>query len=387
MLRVLAIALGLAIAACGTTTTTEPPTQPPVDAPTAPTPGPDTTVPAQAPVDVAEPPPPVPLAGDTPEIRAVLAKKYVGWTKTPGRIAMQRRGPVRLAPEGPDLGLADEGPFPGLQRYGVLVDGERPLLLTDTDGVRLLLYVRAEDAQPVVVADTPLRRRPTERIADPPRRGHIVLHPGAWVAVEETTDTAVRIRYHDGDVARRGWVEPDRLGKVAMIIEPPFDQEKADREAASWWTAKRRTTLQATPDGKVLERLEADDVVRALGPVRGGQRLVEHTPSCNRDLSFVGFVPSRDFHQPNYGTGYGCGYGSTAAPRQWGDTRDLPRVELSAGTFLTDATSTRLVGCVAKPSKVADLGDGTYAVATIWGPLTVRPAPADFAGACATEGK
>ncbi len=384
--------LGLATFGCGTAAPSPAPTVEPQRDPVsarAPTLAPTTA--AQPAAPIVEAPAPLTLAGDTADIRSALAKSYIGWTSTPGRIAVRRRGPVRLVPEGPDLGLADEHAFPSSQRLGVLVDGPRPLVMTEHDGIRLLLFVRHDDATPVVVADAPLRRRPTDAIPDPPRRGRVVLHPGAWVKVEASTPTAVRVAYHDGNVTRRGWVEPDRLGTVVMFDRPSPDQAKAKAKAKAdddddtWWTSKRATTLRVTADGNVLERLDAEEVVRALAPARGGRRLVQYTPRCNRDLSVIGFVTTRDFHQPNYGHAYGCGYGTSSPAREWGDALDLPRVELAAGTFLTDAASTRLVGCVAKASKVADRGDGTYVVATIWGPLTVRPAPTELVGACASE--
>src|SRR5690606_6771397 len=142
------------------------------------------------------------------------------------RIALVRRGAVRLEPEGADLGVGDLATFDAARRLMVIEDGARPRVIADDAGVRLLLYVDRADARPILVAAAPLRSRPGASVGDPPRGGHVAVEPGAWVDVEARKPGAAKIRYRDEDVDFHGWVPADALGTTFTRHErPPPDPD------------------------------------------------------------------------------------------------------------------------------------------------------------------
>ena len=134
-----------------------------------------------------------------------------------------------------------------------------------------------------------------------------------------------------------------------------------------------------------MELEENDEVEVITEKPRRGYRLVEYQPGCEDDVSYVGYVRTRDLFQPEYGLGYGCGRGGMGVPLSWGDFKEAPRVKVEAGRFLLMPNEARVVGCAVKSLSAASLGDGLHAVPTIWGPVKVRLAPEGFDGACGTE--
>jgi hypothetical protein len=335
--------------------------------------------PAPPPVPVASsvaPPivPPIAVEGYTAEIAAALADPWWGSGST--RIAVARRGAVRLRPDGPDLGLRDQASFPAARRMKVVEDGERPRVVTADRDVRLLLHVERQDARPVLVRAEPLRPTPGTVFGDPPRRGHVVLQPGAWVDVEAREGAMVRVVYGEDKVRLSGWIEAEALGTTMTPGKYPADERPG-------YQARRATKLLARPGGKSMVALDIHDAVVAItSRATGGYRLVEYAPPCGGDLVYIGYVAANDLHQPNYGTLRGCGHGAPRIDRVLGEFEAAPRVTVAAGRFLLDPDAPRVVGCVLAPTEVAALGDGRYAVATIWGPVPVRLAPEEFAGKC-----
>lgn len=343
----------------------------------------NTAAPARppAPTPAAEPPAPaepaITITGQTPEVAALLAERYVWWRGGSTRIALARRGPIRLRPSGPELGLHDQAPFPNPERLRVVEDGEQPRIVTDEGGVRLLLYVDRADAQPVVTRTAPLRPSPETSLDGPRRRGHVVLEPGAWVEVKERRDALTRVSYAASDAAVSGWLDTEALGTTATVVEPPA---LGVRQA---YVAKRPTTLLTRPGGKALVSLATDQAVVEVDPrTESGHRFVEYRPPCERSHFYVGFVRDRDLYQPNFGSVVGCGSGGGSPATLFGDAESAPRIVVGAGRFLLDADEPVLVGCVVAPTAVADLGGGRFAVATIWGPVPVRLAPEGFEGRC-----
>lgn len=368
------IPLGLVLA-CASTPRPGPPVAPAPAA--APKPKPDASSADATPPTPTPAPPAITITGYTPEVAALLAEPQVWWRTGDTRIALARRGPVRLRPDGPELGLHDAQPFSDAPRLRVLEDAERPRVVTDGSDVRLLLYVDRQDAQPVVTRTAPLRPSPATALDGPQRRGHVRLEPGAWVDVEERGDVLTRVSLAASDEVVSGWIATDALGTTVTVVEPA---ELGERHA---YVAKRPTKLLTRPGGKALVALAEEATVVELDPrLESHHRWVEYRPVCERRLSYVGFVRDRDVHSPNFGSLVGCGSGSGSPAKLFGDAETAPRVVVDAGRFLLDADEPTVVGCVLAPTEVADLGDGRYAIATIWGPVPVRLAPASFEGRC-----
>lgn len=381
------VSLGMMLtSALACATTPRAPSQAPAPAPApvaavAPAPeppdAPSPADPSPAPAPTPAPAPAITITGYTPEIAALLAEPYVGWRSGTTRIALARRGSIRLRPEGPELGLRDAQPFADPQRRRVLEDGERPRIVTEDGDVRLLLYVDRQDAQPIVTRAAPLRPTATTVLDGPKRRGHVRLEAGAWVDVAERRDALSRVSFSAIDTVVSGWIANEALGTTATIVAPP---EAAERQA---YVTKRASLLLTRPGGKRLVALEEGATVVELDPLpESGHRWVELRPPCEDSLFYVGFVRERDVHSPNFGSLIGCGSGSGSPPRLFGEAEDAPRLVLDAGRFLLDADAPTVVGCVLRPTEVAELGDGRYAIATPWGPVPVRLAPARFEGRC-----
>lgn len=360
------------------------PVVPPSATPATPEPAPSAEIAAPASPDVAPTPT---VAGDTDEVRAALARRDVSWTDAPTRIVLGRRGPIRLHPEGDDLGLADLAPLQFDVRLWVVTDGAQPRVAVDAGGIRLLVHVRRDDAQPVVLTDAPLRRAATRGFADPPRRAHLILHPGAWVHVLETRTDSVRVTHQAEPDAPvwRGWIDADVLGTTVTLVDEPYDEDEAVAQMDQWWTVRADTDLRMRPRGTRMHRLWRGQSVRAIGRPKDGHRLVAFTFPCNRTVTYVGFVPTGDIFQPNYGMAHGCGWGPQHPPPSFGSQRDAPKLTLKAGRFLVDPEHETLVGCVAKDTEVADLGEGRYGIATLWGAVPVRLADPEIEGACAED--
>lgn len=380
-LRVRAVSLGWGLAFALGCATSHAPVQAPAPAPEAAAESAPT--PLDAPPPDATPPTPTPapaeptLTGYTPEVAAVLAEPHIGWRTGNMRIALVRRGPVRLRPDGPDLGVRDLAPLPGPKRLRVVEEAERPRVVTDDGHVRLLVYVDRNDARPVLLRTAALRPTPSTRFGDPPRRGHVILKPGAWVDVGAREGTAARVTYQAFDSTMSGWIDADALGTSVTLVDPPPD------ERLGALLTRRSTKLLSRPGGKAIATLDVDlSVVPLSARADHGYRLVEHQPACEDDFVYVGFVRDRDLHSPNYGIGHGCGAGEMAIPTLFGEAEGAPRITLPAGRFLLDPDAPSVVGCVLEPAEVADLGDGLHAIATAFGPVPVRLAPASFEGRC-----
>lgn len=316
--------------------------------------------------------------GYTPAVAKALAKEHVAWA-TDTWLAVTRRGAVRLVPHGPDLGLRDQAPFPGSKRLPVLEDGERPRVIVDDGAIRLLLYVDRQDLRPVLLREAPLRPDPTTALGDSPRRGHAILLPGAWVDVIATEGAMARVSYGEPEPKLRGWIEADALGTT--FTKPPPVRGGHDEEGQR--RARRAAKLRERPGGKALTTIDEDDSVRILAPAaQQGHQWVEYQPMCERGVRYVGFVQRRDLYTPELGLVTGCGRGGVDIPVGFGEAEGAPRVTLEPGRILLDADSPTVVGCVHAQAEVAELGEGRYAVATIWGPVPVRLALADVRGDC-----
>lgn len=382
--------LALLPAACALACAKAPAPEPtPPPAPVEATPGeaaPEEVASAEpAPAEVAAPaeaaPAPVVIEGYSTEVAAALARPQWGLGST--RTAMVRRGAVRLRSDGPALGLRDQAPFPEPQRLQVVEDGDRPRVAVVSysghlsHSVHLLLYVERQDARPVIVAEAPLRAGPT---ASTEGRGHVVLRPGAWVDVTAREGEAARVVFDGVKPARKGWIDAAALGTTATV-------SPSDRGAQDMYETRRATPLLVRPGGAALTRIAAEEIVGALAPAKAGHRLVEFWPSCSYELYYVGYVQTGDLGPRSHLKLIGCGRGGVASPLSFGEYEATPRIDVAAGRFLLDPERPQIVGCVSAPSRLADLGDGRLAVATIWGPVPVRLAPEDFTGVCGAHGR
>ncbi|MCH9684063.1 MAG: hypothetical protein K0V04_21700 [Deltaproteobacteria bacterium] len=295
------------------------------------------------------------------------------------RVEIARRGPVRLRADGATLGLADGAAFGSSKRLRVVADRDHLRVVTEEAGVRLLLYVDRADARPVLQARAPLRPKPDFQFRDPPRLGHIVLMPGTWVEALEQTEQGVKVKFVGSDGAFSGWVDPTALGTT---FSPGSAPAEVNSEFAALVT-RRETKLLSKPGGRAITTLDNEDSVVPLTPkASNGYRLVEFHRPCRNEITYVGFVAAKHLRQPTAVHGYGCGSGSAGLKRPWGDAKSAPRASIEAGRVLLDLDGPAVVGCVERPTELADLGDGTYAVRTHWGPIPVRLAPESFTSRC-----
>lgn len=356
------------------------PAEPPVAEPPAAEPPPVEPPPAAAPSEAAAPvqaapPPAIVVEGYTAELAAALADPW--WRGGGTRIAVARRGAVRLRADGPDLGLRDQAPLAKGARFKVVEDAERPRVVATERSLRLLLYVERQDARPVIVRAAPLRPQPGATFADPPQRGHAVLRPGAWVDVVARDGAMVQVVYDEPKARLSGWVDAEALGTTATIVRGVADERPV-------YAVRRATRLLVRPGGEALTELRAGEMVTARTErAKGRARLVEYEPPCQDDFFYVGFVPAGDLQEPEHGIGYGCGFGSgSPGERSFGEFDLMPRVTIAAGRFLLDPDRPQVVGCALAPTEAVALDDGRHVVATSWGPVPVRLAPEGFAGKC-----
>lgn len=313
------------------------------------------------------------------EVAEVLAREHVRWTPQDTRMALARRGGVRLRSDGPEYGFADGEPFAVSTPFIVLDNARRPRVVSEQGGVRLLLFVDRADATPIVLDRAPLAPTAGFEFQDPPRRGHVVILPGAWVHELEREDEAVLVRL-DRKRSRKGWIDSAVIGTSFVAAQAP---KSDDADQQSWLQAKRRTKIMTRPGGPVLVTMHADESAFALTErATDGHRLVEYHQPYNEEVAFVGFVASADLRQPNMDSPTGTGRGSFSPRTSWGDAESAPRVEIEKGRFLFDVEHPVVVGCVATGAELADLGEGRYAVATMWGPVPVRLAPESVDARC-----
>ncbi|MCB9714812.1 MAG: hypothetical protein H6712_13175 [Myxococcales bacterium] len=375
------VALAIALAACARAQAPAPEPAPVSERPTVRVPEPS---PSPAPAAPEPAPEPIAIEGYE-EVAELLAERWIGWWEGEHRMAVARRGPVRFRSDGVEQGLADRELLPGPRRLMVLEDEERPRVVVDEPGVRLLLHVERADAQPVMLARVPLRPEPGFVFLDPPQRGHVVVDLGTWVEALAEEGEATQVRWRGHEVEWTGWVDTQVLG---TSVARPEDRSDDDEDAGPELVTKRTTALRERPGkGKTLVTLDDDEFVRAVTKKASrGHRLVEYTRPCEDDVSYVGFVAARDLEVPDFGAGYGCGSGSPGYSRPWGAAESAPRVTIEAGRVLLEPEGPpRVIGCVRESVEMAELGGGVHAVATMWGPILVRLAPEGFGGPCGSK--
>ncbi|MEM7156111.1 MAG: hypothetical protein AAF799_24875 [Myxococcota bacterium] len=346
-------------------------------------------VPEPSPTPVVEEPEPEPkieLEGYD-EVADVLGAKWISWMGASTRMAMARRGGVRLRADGPEYGLADGKAFPTAHPMMVVDDGERPRVVVNQGGVRLLVHVDRADAQPLLSTRARLRPDPAFRFADPPKRGHVIVERGTWVDVIGADGEASEVRWTGPEQSWSGWIDTSALGTTIgpATPEPSATTAPPATDPLPPYRTKKATALRVRPGGKVLIELGEDDEVQLLTdkPNRG-YHLVEFQPGCDIEVSYVGYVRARDVFQPEYGIGYGCGRGWPRMRLSWGDVGRAPRVKIAAGTFLLAPDQPTVVGCVMKETTMAAIGGEALALPTVWGPVHVRLAPGGFEGPCGT---
>lgn len=330
------------------------------------------------------PPPPVADSEHPPAPKPSDIEGYAGAVKRALRVrhpmrllhrmGIARLGPVRLRPDGPPQGWANGMTLAPFVRAGVVEDGTRPRVLVDQAGVRLLLYVERDDAMPVVQADTLLRPRPGMQVGPLPDEGMAVLRKGAWVRLEQRRGEELQVRHRE---VGSGYVDAAALG---VTVE--FDGEPSRLERGQPRKAGRATELRVSPDGRALKSIADQRELRVFPEhTRDGHTLVYEEATCDR-YGFVGFVATQDIGGPWQAYLLGCPYYREKLSPHWGDAWSEPRTTIEAGRFLLDPQEPTIVGCAAEEVPAADLGDGRVALPTVWGPITVRLAPAEFEGRC-----
>lgn len=301
-----------------------------------------------------------------------------------GRLfAVKHRRSVRFTADGPERIDGALEPLDHPLPYEVVESGERPRVAAFGGHLRLLVYLDRGDAQPVMVARAPLRAEPDLSAADQ-ALGFVTLRPGAWVDVEERRPEAVLVRSVERPFA--GWVAPDRVSAIG-----PLRDDEWKEPGKPMWSSTRRVAISKTPGGERLGDVEEGELVIETPTLsRRGHRWVTYRPPCQMDHLLSGFVPEQALESfsdgPDAGGG-GCASGSLIGHGMPGLPKGGEHVTLAAGRFLVDPDGPTVVGCVANDVDAIDLGQGRYAVPSLWGPLVVRLAPADVDATCGPPGR
>ena len=350
------------VAGCGGTTLQQPPpaTEPSSEAPLA-----DhvATEPAAAAIPAAEPLP--------PEVAELLSQEALA---AHGRRAwVERRGPLRFTRDGA-VRPAEEG-APNTHIWpNVVVDvvDEDVRLLHETRGLRILVWVRAQDLTRVPVDVVIVR---TARTAAPPANdaAGVRLYPGFRLPGAVLRGDFTEFAYSAATVAFSGFVPNTALGPVFPPVELPT------REGNDWSMLQSRAVLRDRPNGRVIARFSPQNeqeyfehAVYLLGEERSGHRLVVYQGTENSVERFevVGWARTRDLRiepGPAYGRGFGSGSG-------FGSGRSL-RITLTAGTPVSDVRGGTVVGVAYEDTVVvADAlpeGGFEFDVSSPWGVLSL----------------
>ena len=297
-------------------------------------------------------------------------------------LSVARRGAIRWRPDSQAIGLDDGVPVgENHQDYFVVDDGERPRIVIDEFGVRLLAYVDRADLRPVMLSRAPLAPEPDFSFEAPIRRGHVILEAGTKVQTLERRNGRAQVKYKSPGRWFHGWVDD-------AVVGTTFVRDRKRKRATKVVTRRirdvaRKTKLRLSPNGPGMLDVADNEHVTALGkPTAEGVQLVEYQLPCNEEATYIGFIDGRQLTDPAE-RGSGCGYGAIGLGIEWGDAASAPRAQIEEGRFLLDSEGQTVVGCVRTQTELAHFGKGLYGVPTHWGVLPVRLAETDaYAGRC-----
>lgn len=292
------------------------------------------------------------------------------------RAWVEQRGPLRFTRDGA-VRPAQEGAPNTPMWPNVVVDvvDEDVRLLHETHGLRILVWVRAQDLTRVPV-DVAIVR--TARTAPPPvgDAAGVRLYPGFRLPGAVLRGDVTEFVYSAATVAFSGFVPNSALGPVFSPVELPA------REGGEWSMLQSRAVLRDRPNGRVIARFSPQNeqeyfehAVYLLGEERSGHRLVVYQGTQNSVEHFevVGWARTRDLliePGPAYGRGFGSGSG-------FGSGRSL-RITLTAGTPLSDLPGGTVIGVAYEDTVVvADAspeGGFEFDVNSPWGILSLYSA-------------
>ncbi|MEM7158133.1 MAG: hypothetical protein AAF799_35150 [Myxococcota bacterium] len=200
-----------------------------------------------------------------------------------------------------------------------------------------------------------------------------------------TASNTSEVRFTDRDRTWTGWIDGSAIDTTIDRSDRPL-RPPPDWDQPRPFRIVRATSLRERPDGKLLIELsEGDEVDVIIDEPEEGYRLVKHWTVCDPDIAYVGYVRARDTRPPGVVSGQSCSSSSGGGEMTaWSTYAKPPRTEIEAGRFLLAPRRPTVVGCVRRKVSLSSLGDGVYAVPTMWGPVHVRLAPESLDGPCGT---
>lgn len=279
---------------------------------------------------------------------------------------------ARLSPNAPAYGNPDAAPFDWGLDAVLVEDGDEPRIAVRQGDVRLLVYVASDDLWPLVVKPFALRSGPGARLRD----AKVEVGSGESLTIAQRDGDWVEV--HIDHTPFSGWAPAKSIGWFHHDVPIPDD----GLDDAEFATIEHDVVLRTKPGGRQqLTKIPTNKGVR-IHQRSGSHVLVSYHEVCTPvPLRFTGYVP-RGALGPALGGLGSCGSGRSTPPQSFGDERDRPRRWLTPGTLLLDPASNRVVGCAWRDAEVAE-GDGDIVfVSTVWGPVPVRPAPANVEERC-----
>ncbi|MBK7154595.1 MAG: hypothetical protein IPH72_22895 [Sandaracinaceae bacterium] len=286
------------------------------------------------------------------------------WVEHRAPIRYRRDGAVRPAEEGDPV-------TPRWPNVVVdVVDGDVRLVHA-TQGMRVLVWTRAEDLTHVPVEVVAVRHTPSAAAPADGTPG-VRLYPGFRLTGAMARGDLTEFAYATPPVAFRGFVPNASLGPVFVSAAP------REREGGTS-LLRSNAALRDRPSGRVVaqfspqgEHVVFEHPVTLLGEPRSGQQLVSYRGAAGPDEHFevLGWASTRDLRiEP--GPGFGRGFGSSNG---FGSGRSL-RVALPAGTPIFDEAGGSVIGVVFDesivPADQAPEGGFAFDIYSPWGILSL----------------
>lgn len=318
-------------------------------------------------------PTPDPLEGFEGTAAQVLTSRWA--RPDPNREAdLVALGQIRLVPDGTRFGPP---PAPTLAKpwtVSVVEEDREPRIVVAGGGIRWLVYVERTDLHPVVIHFTTLHPKPDR----PPGPARVELGEGALIVIEEDRVDWLRVALAR-DPRLRGWIPRFDIGEVHGDPNLP----PSDTKPFSMGRLRAATAVASTPGGR--ERwadLDAGDIVTLVQEPKGKWALVTVDDGCFGTARVTGWVPRAKLELFEGGVGYGCGSGASPQPMTLGAKASLPKVRVEGGRVLLDRSSGAVVGCLERPTDLAQDPGGTLHAPSPWGPLPVALAPEGATETC-----
>ena len=254
-----------------------------------------------------------------PDERALSLVLLSDGPDEPRALRIARWGDVRFAVDGAVVATSSEKDTGDLGReleYAVVDErATRVRILSETLGVRLLVWIDRDDVRPAIVETTGVAPEVDGSVPAPDRPG-VFLEPGAVVAIAEEVDRARRVRL-DGEIRAAGWVPRGAVGDVYSAADDADDvssaADDADDEGERWVDAI--DVFDAAGSTSVSRRIAHIEgaVLALVGPAIDGWQEIELDAFRVR---VHGFVRAAELPPPGYGGDvFGTlGYGTNLPP-------------------------------------------------------------------------